>query len=137
MSKKVFNFIEYQKSLLNIGFPIAIPLRAMLDSACAILLRELRYNCEQGSNKIFAELRGIASQVKICVARRSSDSERIFSIAGRFATKIRNRLSGRSLDNFTFGHSYFKKLDTQGILPFNFYLNAFINLSLKFHNRTL
>lgn len=41
----------------------------------------------------------------------STDSERVFSVAGRFVTKIRNRLTPRSLDNFTFGNSYFKKID--------------------------
>ena len=29
------------------------------------------------------------------------------SSAGRFCTKIRNRLSSKSLDNFSFGHAYF------------------------------
>ena len=45
----------------------------------------------------------------------STDSERVFSSAGRFCTKIRNRLSSRSLDNFSFGHAYFLKLDSSGI----------------------
>ena len=31
------------------------------------------------------------------------------SSAGRFCTKIRNRLSSKSLDNFSFGHAYFLK----------------------------
>ena len=66
----------------QLGFPIAIPLRAIARNSAQCLLplapfycAELRYNCEQGSNKIFAELRGIARngialQGKICVARR-------------------------------------------------------------------
>ena len=42
----------------------------------------------------------------------STDSERVFSSAGRFCTKIRNRLSARSLDNFSFGQSLFRKMDS-------------------------
>ena len=64
----------------------------------------------------------------------STDSERVFSVAGRFVTKIRNRLSPKSLDNFTFGNSYFKKLDQNQInrtgfvyLPFQ---NIFVVLNL-------
>jgi len=34
------------------------------------------------------------------------------SSAGRFCTKIRNRLSSKSLDNFSFGHAYFLKVDS-------------------------
>ena len=37
------------------------------------------------------------------------------SSAGRFCTKIRNRLSSKSLDNFSFGHAYFLKVDSSGI----------------------
>ena len=37
------------------------------------------------------------------------------SSAGRFCTKIRNRLSSKSLDNFSFGHAYFLKLHSSGI----------------------
>ena len=37
------------------------------------------------------------------------------SRAGRFCTKIRNRLSSKSLDNFSFRHAYFLKVDSSGI----------------------
>ena len=37
------------------------------------------------------------------------------SSAGRFCTKIQNRLSSKSLDNFSFGHAYFLKVDSSGI----------------------
>ena len=35
--------------------------------------------------------------------------------AGKFCTKIRNKLSSKSLDNFSFGHAYFLKVDSSGI----------------------
>jgi hypothetical protein len=38
----------------------------------------------------------------------SIESERAFSIAGSFATKIRSRLSDETLDRFSFAKSYFK-----------------------------
>ena len=37
------------------------------------------------------------------------------SSAGRFCTKIRKRLSNKSLINFSFGHAYFLKVDSSGI----------------------
>jgi len=40
------------------------------------------------------------------------------SSAGRFCTKIQNRLSSKSLDNFSFGHAYFLKVDSSGIGDF-------------------
>ena len=63
----------------------------------------------------------------------STDSERVFSVAGRFVTKIRNRLSPKSFDNFTFGNSYFKKLDQNRLIvqalftfPFKIFLKFLI-----------
>ena len=43
------------------------------------------------------------------ISATSTDSERVFSAAGRFCTKYRSRLSPSSLDNFSFGHSFFKR----------------------------
>ena len=37
------------------------------------------------------------------------------SSAGRFCTEIRNRLFSKSLDNFSFGHVNFLKVDSSGI----------------------
>ena len=38
-----------------------------------------------------------------------------FCAIPQFRTKIRNRLSSKSLDNFSFGHAYFLKEDSSGI----------------------
>ena len=64
----------------------------------------------------------------------STDSERVFSVAGRFVTKIRNRLSPKSLDNFTFGNYYFKKLDQiqNQIIHTGFVYLPFQNIFLYF-----
>ena len=42
------------------------------------------------------------------VPASSTDSERAFSVAGRFLTKLRSRLSPKSIDNYSFGRAYFK-----------------------------
>jgi hypothetical protein len=45
------------------------------------------------------------------VQASSVESERAFSIAGRFATKIRNRLGDETLDSYCFAkHQFLKKL---------------------------
>jgi hypothetical protein len=41
----------------------------------------------------------------------SIESERAFSIAGGFATKIRSQLSDKTLDKFSFAKTYFKNQD--------------------------
>jgi hypothetical protein len=41
------------------------------------------------------------------VTATSTDSERAFSAASTFATKIRNRLSDKMLDNLSFGKAYY------------------------------
>ena len=40
------------------------------------------------------------------------------SSAGKFCTKIRNRLYSKSLDNFSFGHAYFLKVNSSDIGSF-------------------
>ena len=57
----------------------------------------------------------------------STNSERVFSSAGRFCPIIQNRLSSKSLDNFSFGHAYFLKVDSSGIG----YFLAFFYMRLK------
>ena len=65
----------------------------------------------------------------------STDSERVFSAACRFCTKNRSCQSPSSSDNFSFGHSFFKR-EHSGInklLPtlfakyFSFFLVFFLN----------
>jgi hypothetical protein len=41
------------------------------------------------------------------VTATSTDSERAFSAASTFATKIRNRLSDKMLNNLSFGKAYY------------------------------
>ena len=46
------------------------------------------------------------------VPAASIESERAFSVAGSFATKIRSNLGDRTLDRFCFAKSYFKNMAT-------------------------
>ena len=62
---------------------------------CAILQLQFRKNQTVGDGVCFLEFNS--------------------SSAGRFCTKIRNRLSSKSLYNFSFGHAYFLKVDSSGI----------------------
>ena len=48
-------------------------------------------------------------QYGVCFLEYNSSS------VGRFCTKIRNRLSSKSFDNFNFEHAHFLKVDSSGI----------------------
>ena len=52
---------------------------------------------------------------KMFLSLRISFAKLKFCAILQFRTKIRNRLSCKSLDNFSFGHAYFLKVDSSGI----------------------
>ena len=56
------------------------------------------------------------------------------SRAGRFCTKIRNRLTSKSLDNFSFVHAYFLKVDSSGI---GYFLALFTRYCQVSHSHSL
>ncbi len=49
----------------------------------------------------------------LSIPAASIESERAFSVAGSFATKIRNQLSDKTLDRFCFAKSYYKKKEPE------------------------
>jgi hypothetical protein len=49
----------------------------------------------------------------LSIPAASIESERAFSIAGSFATKIRSQLSDKTLDRFCFAKSYYKKKEPE------------------------
>jgi hypothetical protein len=49
----------------------------------------------------------------LSIPAASIESERAFSVAGSFATKIRSQLSDKTLDRFCFAKSYYKKKEPE------------------------
>ena len=124
-----------------LGFPFAKLLRNFCGTKCKICLslhmslsrknNNLRYHskksfCAKLPYSVFAKLKFCAilqlefwAILKFCKNQTVGDGvcflEFNSSSAGRFCTKIRNRLSSKSLDNFSFGHAYFLKADSSGI----------------------
>ena len=68
---------------------------------CAILQLEFYAIPQFRKNQMFGD--------GVCFLEFNSSS------AERFCAKIRNKLSSKSLDNFSFGHVYFLKVDSSGI----------------------
>ena len=105
---------------------------------CASVLREKKQQFAQSFTKVISRKIALYRFCKTQVFRNSATrvlrnsaipqfrknqtvgdgvcfSEFNSSSAGRFCTKIRNRLSSKSLDNFSFGHANFLKVDSSGI----------------------
>ena len=125
---------------LSVGFPFAKLLifaerNAKLFFLCTSVLREKNNNLRNHSQKSFraklpftvlAKLKFCAIlQLEFCAIPQFRKNQTVgegvcflefnFSSAGRFCTKIQNRLSSKSLDNFSFGHAYFLKVHSSGI----------------------
>jgi hypothetical protein len=58
----------------------------------------------------------------------SIESERAFSVAGNFATKIRSRLSDKTLDRFSFAKCYFKN-ENMAVMVNDYISWIFISIS--------
>lgn len=69
---------------------------------------------------LYPNLKELAEKVLIIQAT-SSESERLFSIAGRISTKFRGSLSEAQLENITFLHSAFQNPDLWSNSGYTFY----------------
>ena len=95
----------------RLGFPFAKLLcnfggtkRKMFLSLCISFARKKNNNLRNHSQKSFHTKLPYSAFAKLK-----------FCAIPQFRTKIRNRLSSESLDNFSFGHAYFLKVDSSGI----------------------
>ena len=113
-----------------IGFPFAKLLRNFCGTKRKIFLSLRNQSQKSFRAKLpysaFAKLKFCAIlQLKFCAIPQFRKNQTVgdgvcflefnSASAGRFCTKIRNRLSSKSLDNFSFGHAYFLKVDSSGI----------------------
>ena len=115
-------FLSYDQTFkqhqLYLGFPFAKLLRNFCGTKRKIFL-SLRISFARKNNNLhnhsqksfraklpysaFAKLKfGAIPQLEFCAIPQ-------------FRTKIRNRLSSKSLDNFSFGHAFFLKVDSSGV----------------------
>ena len=109
----------------RIGFPFAKLLRNFCGTERKIFHSEKSFRAKLPYSA-FAKLKFCAIlQLEFCAIPQFCKNQTVgncvfflefnFSSAGRFCTKIQNRLSSKSFDNFSFGHTYFLKVDSSGI----------------------
>ena len=106
--------IKYNK----IGFPFAKLLRKFCGTKRKIFL-SLRISFPRKKNN----LRNHSQKSFRAKLPYSAFAKLKFCAIPQFRTKIRNRLSSKSLDNFSFGHAYFLKVDSSGI---GYFLASFL-----------
>ena len=96
--------------ILRLGFPFAKLLRNFCGTKRKIFL-SLRISSARKNNN----LRNHSQKSFRAKLPYSAFAKLRFCAIPQFRTKIRNRLSSKSLDNFSFGHAYFLKVDSSGI----------------------
>ena len=94
----------------TVGFPFAKLLRNFCGTNRKIFL-SLRISFARKNNN----LRNHSQKSFRAKLPYSAFAKLKFCTIPQFHTKIRNILSSKSLDNFSFGHAYFLKVDSSGI----------------------
>ena len=97
-------------SSFGLGFPFAKLLRNFCGTKRKIFL-SLRISFARKNNN----LRNHSQKSFRAKLPYSAFAKRKICAIPQFRSKIRNRLSSKSLDNFSFGHAYFLKVDSSGI----------------------